>query len=59
MIAGQTPGLELFREAAETARAMDAMEDIHAPSSYRQHLAAVLSRRALEKAQTRLGGSNG
>ena len=59
MIAGQTPGLELFREAAETARAYDAMEDVHAPSSYRQHLAAVLSRRALEKAQTRLGGSNG
>lgn len=59
MIAGQTPGLELFREAAETARAIDAMEDVHAPSSYRQHLAAVLSRRALEKAQTRLGGSNG
>ena len=58
MILGQTPELELFREAAETARAFDAMEDIHAPSSYRQHLAAVLSRRALEKAQTRLGGSN-
>ena len=59
MILDQTPELELFREAAETARAFDAMEDIHAPSSYRQHLAAVLSRRALEKAQTRLGGSNG
>ena len=59
MIMGQTPELELFREAAETARAYDAMEDVHAPSSYRQHLAAVLSRRALEKAQTRLGGSNG
>ena len=59
MILGQTPELELFRAAAETARAFDAMEDIHAPSSYRQHLAAVLSRRALEKAQTRLGGSNG
>ena len=59
MILGQTPELELFREAAETARAYDAMEDVHAPSSYRQHLAAVLSRRALEKAQTRLGGSNG
>ena len=59
MISGQTPELELFREAAETARAFDAMEDIHAPSSYRQHLAAVLSRRALVKAQTRMGGCNG
>ncbi len=59
MIRGQKPTLELFTEAAETCRAFDALEDIHAPSSYRQHLAAVLSRRALEKAQTRLGGSDG
>jgi len=58
MILGQPPGLELFTTAAETCRAIDAMEDVHAPSSYRQHLAAVLSRRALEKAQTRLGGAD-
>ncbi len=58
MILGEPPGLELFRAAAETCRAYDALEDVHAPSSYRQHLAAVLSRRALEKAQTRLGGTD-
>lgn len=58
IVLGERPGLELFREAAETCRAYDAMEDIHAPSEYRQHLAAVLSRRALEKAQTRLGGAD-
>ncbi len=58
MIRGEAPSLELFTEAAETCRAIDAMEDVHAPSSYRQHLAAVLTRRALEKAQTRLGGSD-
>ena len=32
------------------AYAIDAMADIHASADYRQHLAAVLSRRALEKA---------
>jgi hypothetical protein len=35
------------------------MQDVHAPSSYRQHLAAVLSRRALEKAHARIGGGRG
>lgn len=49
-IAGQTPSSELFARTCESCRAIDAIEDIHAPSSYRQHLAAVLSRRALEKA---------
>jgi CO/xanthine dehydrogenase FAD-binding subunit len=29
---------------------LEAIDDVHAPASYRQHLAAVLSRRALEKA---------
>jgi carbon-monoxide dehydrogenase medium subunit len=33
-----------------SCRKFDAIEDIHAPASYRQHLAVVLSRRALEKA---------
>jgi len=40
----------LFRTACESCRKLDAIEDIHAPASYRQHLAAVLSRRALEQA---------
>ena len=52
---GQTPTPELMREACESCRAVEAIEDIHAPASYRQHLAAVLSRRALEKAVTRIG----
>ena len=33
---------------------LEAIDDVHAPASYRQHLAAVLSRRALEKAHARL-----
>jgi len=53
-IVGQVPKGELFREACESCRKFDALEDVHAPASYRQHLAAVLSRRALEKAHARL-----
>ena len=49
-LVGQTPTPELLRQACESCRAIEAIEDIHAPASYRQHLAAVLSRRALEKA---------
>ncbi len=52
---GQIPTPELLRQACESCRAIEAIEDIHAPASYRQHLAAVLSRRALEKAVTRIG----
>lgn len=54
-LTGQTPTPELLRQACESCRAIEAIEDIHAPASYRQHLAAVLSRRALEKAVTRIG----
>ena len=53
-ITGQAPSDELFREACESCRKLEAIDDIHAPASYRQHLAAVLSRRALEKAHARL-----
>jgi carbon-monoxide dehydrogenase medium subunit len=54
-LVGQVPTPELVRQACESCRAIEAIEDIHAPASYRQHLAAVLSRRALDKAITRLG----
>jgi carbon-monoxide dehydrogenase medium subunit len=49
-ITGQAPSAELFAQACESCRSFEAMADIHASSDYRQHLAAVLSRRALEKA---------
>ena len=49
-ITGQAPSRELFVKACESCRAYEALADIHASSDYRQHLAAVLSRRALEKA---------
>jgi carbon-monoxide dehydrogenase medium subunit len=56
-IAGHAVSDALLRDACEICRKIEAMQDVHAPSSYRQHLAAVLSRRALEKAHARIGGA--
>jgi carbon-monoxide dehydrogenase medium subunit len=53
---GQTPSEELFREICEDCRKVDAIDDVHAPASYRQHLAAVMSRRALVAAHSRVMG---
>jgi aerobic carbon-monoxide dehydrogenase medium subunit len=53
-LVGQVPDDKLLREACETCRKLEAIDDVHAPASYRQHLAAVLSRRALEQARARL-----
>jgi aerobic carbon-monoxide dehydrogenase medium subunit len=57
-LTGQVPTKELFRDACESCRKLEAIDDVHAPASYRQHLAAVLSRRALEKAYARLTGTD-
>jgi carbon-monoxide dehydrogenase medium subunit len=43
-------------EICETLRSLEAVDDIHAPASYRQQLATVLPRRALLKAHKRLTG---
>jgi carbon-monoxide dehydrogenase medium subunit len=51
---GQTPGDKLLRAACESCRKYEAIDDIHAPASYRQHLATVMSRRALEQALQRM-----
>jgi carbon-monoxide dehydrogenase medium subunit len=53
-LVGQTASDALFREACEACRKIEALEDVHAPASYRRHLAAVLSRRALERAHARI-----
>jgi aerobic carbon-monoxide dehydrogenase medium subunit len=53
-IIGQVPNRELFGEICESCRKLEAIDDVHAPATYRQHLAAVLSQRALEKAHARL-----
>jgi len=48
-----------LREICETLRRLDAIEDIHAPASYRQQLATVLPRRALLKAHERIAKGRG
>jgi aerobic carbon-monoxide dehydrogenase medium subunit len=51
---GEKPGEERLREICESLRSLEAVDDIHAPASYRQQLATVLSRRALLKAHERV-----
>jgi carbon-monoxide dehydrogenase medium subunit len=51
---GQQPDDKRLHEASEFCRAFDAIDDVHASSSYRQHLATVMARRALELARGRL-----
>ncbi len=53
---GKVPDAAFLREACETCRSFEALDDVHAPASYRQHLATVMSRRALEKAFARATG---
>ncbi|MDX1484844.1 MAG: xanthine dehydrogenase family protein subunit M [Alphaproteobacteria bacterium] len=56
---GESGGADIFREAAEHCRALEAHDDIHAPAAYRQHLATVLARRALERAWARATAKEG
>src|SRR5579863_7611098 len=51
---GEVPEEKRLREICESLRKLDAIEDVHAPSSYRQQLATVLPRRALLKAHQRI-----
>jgi aerobic carbon-monoxide dehydrogenase medium subunit len=53
-LVGNKVSEKLLRDAAEHCRRIDAMADVHAPAQYRQHLAVVLARRALEKAHERI-----
>jgi carbon-monoxide dehydrogenase medium subunit len=54
---GNVPSEGVLRDAGESCRKLDAIGDIHAPAAYRQHLAAILSQRALKKACERMAGS--
>jgi len=50
-LAGQKPGQELFRAAAEAAAAaVDPLEDVHADAEFRLDLVRAVTRRALERA---------
>ena len=54
LLIGEQGSDKLFAAAAETCRTFDAMNDAFAPSWYRQHLATVLIRRAIEVAFRRV-----
>src|SRR5260370_27163795 len=53
---GKAPDVKFLRQARESCRKFEALDDVHAPASYRQHLATLMSRRALEKAYARATG---
>jgi aerobic carbon-monoxide dehydrogenase medium subunit len=50
---GKTPTSELWAEVAKMCDKIDALDDIHASSSYRRRLAVVMTRRALQAAGER------
>jgi len=54
---GDKPDEKRLREICESLRAFEAVDDIHAPASYRRQLATVLSRRALLKAHERVAAT--
>jgi len=54
VLIGETIDDKRLREICEPLRKLDAVDDIHAPTSYRQQLATVLPRRALLKAHERI-----
>jgi len=53
-LVGNRPDDKLLREICETCRSFEAVDDVHAPAAYRQQLATVMARRALEQARARL-----
>jgi carbon-monoxide dehydrogenase medium subunit len=54
-LVGKKLDADVIRAAAATARAIDAISDIHADAEYRRHLAEVMARRALTDAARRAG----
>jgi carbon-monoxide dehydrogenase medium subunit len=55
-LVGQIATADLFRASCEACRSIDAIGDVHAPAQYRQQVAAVMGRRALQKAHERAAG---
>ena len=55
-LVGMTARDDRFDEAARICGEIEAMEDVHASSAYRRHLARVLTRRALTRAFERTQG---
>jgi len=56
-LTGAAASAALFRDVGEICRKLDVMEDVHVSAAYRRQLAAVLARRALEKAHERVAAN--
>ncbi len=56
-LVGQMPTAEAFAAAAEVARGLECLSDAHVAADYRQRLAGVMTRRALEAAALRASGA--
>jgi carbon-monoxide dehydrogenase medium subunit len=56
-LVGEGGSEDRFRELCEACREIDALGDVYASTEYRQHLATVMSRRALVKAYGRATGA--
>lgn len=57
LLVGESPGTQLFEEAAETVRgSIDPTGDVHGSSEYRRSISGVLTRRALTLAAERTNG---
>jgi carbon-monoxide dehydrogenase medium subunit len=54
-LVGQRPSHDVLRAAAAAAGALEAMSDAYVTAAYRQHLARILTYRALEQAVARQG----
>ena len=52
-LVGQPATPATFHAAADLCRKVDAVGDVYVPASYRQHLASVMTRRALDQAFAR------
>jgi carbon-monoxide dehydrogenase medium subunit len=58
VLIGQSPSEELFAETSDAVQqALDPPGDLHATEAYRRHLGAVLTRRCLQEAASRLGAA--
>ena len=53
LLKGERPSHEVFRAAAAEAESLEATTDIYVSGAYRQHLARILTYRALERAVER------
>ncbi|HAA92453.1 MAG: molybdopterin dehydrogenase [Rhodospirillaceae bacterium] len=55
-LVGNVPSDNLFQDAASQASSVAGIDDVHASAAYRQKIAVVMARRALEEALARKNG---